>query len=188
MLYKAKGILHFNPKDVTQKHREQAEWKKIAMIVIDGDVDRYYSWFVNKRFSLKLTRNLRGAHVTFISDKGVDVELFDQVAAKYEGKEVEFFYSNEPFTNGKHWWLRVFCTDIEPIREELGLHKYPYFGIHLTLGRISEPQTDHGIYIKEVCDFNNLLHNEPRKPLEEYKIVNENNDNSNTGIQDPPEH
>ena len=170
ILFKAKGVLHFNPKDITKKHIIQSEWKRVAMITIDSEIDQYYAWFVNKRFALKLNKNLRGSHVTFISDM-VDNELFNEVAKKYDGMSVDFYYSPEPFTNGKHWWLRVFCLDIEPIREEMGLHKYPYFGLHLTLGRVTENQIIHGQYIKDVCDKHNLLYNQPRHNLNEYKII-----------------
>lgn len=177
MLYKATGILQFNPEDVTQKHREQSEWKRVGMIMLNSQVDRYYAWFVNQRFGLNLHTNLRGSHVTFISDR-LDKDVFERVAAKYEGKEVTLYYSTEPFTNGKHWWLRVFCTDIEPIREEMGLEKYPYFGIHLTLGRVSEVQKEHAKYIVDMCKFHNLLHDQPRKPFNDYIIVNDDRSNN----------
>jgi hypothetical protein len=170
MLIKAKGILNFSPLDVTKKHLAQSEWKTVAMIEIDGKIDQYYKWFIETRFMIKLNKNLRGTHVTFISEM-LDRELYKKVAEKYNGLEVEFYYSVEPFTNGKHWWLRVFCFDIEPIREELNLDKYPYFGLHLTLGRLPVNQLDKGQYIKGVCDFHQLLLSGPRKKFDEYLII-----------------
>lgn len=170
MLIKAKGILNFSPLDVTKKHEAQSEWKTVAMIDIDSEIDHYYRWFIESRFGLKLNTNLRGAHITFISDR-LDRELYRKISEKYNGQEVTFYYSVEPFTNGKHWWLRVFCFDIEPIREELNLEKYPYHGLHLTLGRITPPYTEHGLYIKEVCDFHQLLLTGPRKKFDEYLII-----------------
>jgi hypothetical protein len=154
MLYKTKGVLKFSPEDITNKHINQSPWKRVAMIILDGELDRYYAWFINQ----------------FISDR-VDMDKFNEIAEKYDNTEVELYYSIEPFTNGKHWWLRTFCLDIEPIREEMGLDKYPHFGIHLTLGHVSNTQLPHGEYIKEVCDAYGLLNNQPRKPFGEYIII-----------------
>ena len=69
MLIKVKGILEFSPEDVTRKHKNQSSWKRVAMIRTDCDMDRYYAWFLRKRFNLELNQNLRGTHVSFISDK-----------------------------------------------------------------------------------------------------------------------
>jgi len=170
MLIKAKGILNFNPVDITKKHEMQSAWKTVAMIEIDSEIDQYYKWFIETRFSLKLNKNLRGSHITFISDI-LDRDLYEVISTKYNGKEVDFYYSIEPFTNGEHWWLRVFCFDIEPIREELNLDKYPYFGLHLTLGHVTTTNSIHGEYIKEVCNFHKLLLSEPRKPFDQYTII-----------------
>ena len=170
MLIKSKGILKFNPENLTKKQEMQSSWKKVAMIEIDSEIDQYYKWFVETRFALKLNKNLRGAHVTVISDI-VDQDMFNIVAEKYDGLEVEFYYSVEPFTNGEHWWLRVFCFEIEPIREELGLDKYPYFGLHLTLGHVRPTMIVDGEYIKGVCEFHGLLLTEKRKPFSEYQII-----------------
>ena len=33
-----RGRIIFDPKDKTAKHKAQASWKKIAMVVFDGDI------------------------------------------------------------------------------------------------------------------------------------------------------
>ena len=83
MVIKVKGILEFSPEDVTRKHRNQSSWKRVAIIKTDCDLDRYYAWFLKKRFNLELNKNLRGTHVTFINDK-LEKGIFDQFAPLFK--------------------------------------------------------------------------------------------------------
>ena len=86
MLIRVKGILEFSPEDVTRKHKNQSSWKRVAMIRTGCDMDRYYAWFLKKRFNLELNRNLRGSHVTFISDR-LEKNIFDElILEKYDDK------------------------------------------------------------------------------------------------------
>lgn len=174
MVFKVRGVLDFNPENKTQKHAEQSLWKKTAMIRTNCELDRYYSWFLKKRFNLKLNKNLRGTHVTFIADM-VDFELYEKVAAMFQGKEIDFYVETEPCSskNGDHWWLRAHCTDAEVIRELLGLDRTPYFGMHMTLGRSLDNFLDkeHSNYIYECCKFHNLTEPGVRKPLSEHEII-----------------
>jgi len=169
MVIKVKGKLKFQPENKTKKHDKQ-DWKKIAMIMLKCDIDNYYAWFLNKRFNLDFVKNLRGAHVTIISDR-VNPEVFEQAAGKFEGKEITFFYELEPRTNTKHWWLRVHCPEAEEIREAMGLSKEPYFGFHLTIGYMNERNIGHSGYIYNTIKKFGLLSSEPRKPLSEHKII-----------------
>jgi len=145
MLIKVKGILEFSPEDVTRKHKNQSSWKRVAMIRTDCDLDRYYAWFLKKRFNLELNKNLRGSHVTFISDK-LEKSIFDEATKIFNGKEIEFFIETEPRSNGGHWWLRVHCPDAESIREAIGLPRDPYFGLHLTIGHANNKNYLHSLY------------------------------------------
>lgn len=172
MVFKVRGILDFSPPDKTKKHREQSSWKRVAMIRTDCQIDRYYSWFLKKRFNLNLNNNLRGTHVTFISDM-LEFELFEQAREIFNGKEIDFYVETEPCSSGQHWWLRVHCPDAENIREFLGLDRDPYFGMHLTLGRIVDRPLDieHANYIFECCKFHNLTTPGVRIPLSEHEII-----------------
>ena len=106
MVFKVRGILDFSPEDKTKKHASQASWKKVAMIRTNCELDRYYAWFLKKRFNLELVRNLRGTHVTFINDR-MDAQTFNQFTDLFDGKEIDFYVETEPRSNGEHWWLRV---------------------------------------------------------------------------------
>lgn len=169
MLFKVKGILNFTPEDVTRKHKNQSSWKRVALIKTDCDIADYYAWFLKTRFNLKLNPPLRGTHVTFISDR-LERSVFEQASQIFNGKEITFYYENMPRSNGQHWWLRVWSSEAEDIRQALGLSRHPYFGMHLTLGIANEKNIDHSKYILECCKKFELLSSDPRKPIEEYKI------------------
>lgn len=142
-----RGKLDFSPEDRTKKHKNQSSWKRTAMIQTNCDIDQYYAWFLKTRFNLELNKNLRGTHITIISDR-MEREVFDQGAKLFHGKEIEFFYNPKDIqSSGKHWWLSIHCPDAENIRESLGLSRIPYFGFHLTIGHANEKNVDHSKYI-----------------------------------------
>lgn len=102
------GKIVFNPENKTNKHLMQASWKKVAMIVFEGDITDYYSWFMKDRFNLELNKPLRGAHVTFINDRFGDINrnsgtseekelLWEELKNKWDGKEVEVTFNLRPF-------------------------------------------------------------------------------------------
>ena len=165
-----KGKLNFKVENKTKKHDKQ-DWKKVAMIMLKCDIDNYYAWFLQKRFGLDFVKNLRGAHITIISDR-ISAEMFNEATKLFNNKEITFFYEIEPRTNSKHWWLRVHCPEAEAIRESMGLSKEPYFGFHLTIGYVNEKNIHHSEYIYRVIKFYDLLSSEARKPLSTHEIVN----------------
>ena len=169
MVIKVKGIIEFDPEDKTKKHKEQSAWKRVAIIKTYCDIDKYYSWFLKKRFNLELNRSLRGAHVTFISDK-LERTICDEASILFNKKEIDFYIELEPRSNGQHWWLRVHCPDAENIRNVMGLCKIPYFGFHLTLGHANEKNIPHSEYILRQCIKFNLTSNDNRKPLNDHEI------------------
>lgn len=150
MLIKAKGIIEFSPPDVTKKHKKQSSWKRVAMIKTNCDLDLYYTWFIKKRFNLELNKNLRGTHITFISDR-MDSNTFDNFSKLFNGKEIEFFINTDVRTDGLHWWLNVQCPEAESIRELMGLERHPYYGFHLTLGHANDKNLEHSKYIHRMC-------------------------------------
>jgi len=158
------GIIRFDVEDKTKKHLNQASWKKIAMVLIDGDVCEYYAWFIKKRYNLVLNKPLRGNHISFINDsmkdltqngeKSVEEALnaWETIKNKWHGNKVEIILDLNPRTNGKHWWLNVPHEErelLQSIRSELGLGK-PYFGMHMSLG-YSRPglMEEHSEYLHE---------------------------------------
>ncbi len=171
MVFKVTGYLDFMPTDVSKKHAKQSVWKRTAMIRTDCDIDRYYASFIEKRFNMELNKNLRGSHVTIISDR-LDKDIFDEASKVFNGKKIDFFVDIEPRTNGSHFWLRVYCQDAESIRESIGLSRDPYFSFHLTLGHVKDRDHDkeQGEYILRQCKMFNILSSEPKPKFEDQII------------------
>jgi hypothetical protein len=150
------GKIVFDPKDKTKKHKGQASWKKVAMISIGGEASEYYAWFINKRYSIKLNPPLRKAHITFINDRGSDMNgKWEEVKKKWDGKEIEVVMDLDPRTDSDnagsdgHWWLNIpekDRVDIHNIRAELGLGR-PYYGLHMSIGHANNKNIEHSKYI-----------------------------------------
>lgn len=166
MFLKSKGIIEFSPEDITRKHKNQSSWKRVAIIKTDCDIDQYYAWFLKKRFNLTLNKNLRGAHITFISDK-LDQNIFEMGEKIFNGKEIEFIYDIEPRSNGEHWWLRAWSQDAENIRQSLGLDRTPYFDFHITIGHVNEKNLEFSNYILRQCKRFELITNEKKPTLDQ---------------------
>lgn len=155
------GKIQFEPENKTKKHESQASWKKMAMVLIEGDITPYYAWFIEKRYNLVLNKPLRGAHVSFINDSIKDMSLdgkrsvkevealWESVKKKWDGKQIPIMLDVSPRTDSKHWWLNIpheYRGLLQGIRNELGLGK-PYWGMHLSIGYANEKNIDHSIYI-----------------------------------------
>ena len=79
-MFEMKGILEFDPVDVSKKHAQQSTWKKVAMVRFNDDTYLYYKWLLEQRFGLRipdtnvfewkgrLNNPVRGTHVTVIND------------------------------------------------------------------------------------------------------------------------
>jgi len=159
------GKIGFEPEDKTKKHKNQASWKKMAMVFLDGDICEYYAWFIMRRYNLPLNKPLRGAHISFINDSMRDLtqngkiskqevlNKWEEVKDKWNGKEIEIVLDLNPNTNGTHWWFNIPHEErdnIQAIRDELGLGR-PFFGMHMSIG-YARPgiMEEHSKYIHEL--------------------------------------
>lgn len=157
-----KGVIQFNPDNKTNKHNDQAIWKRMALVLIPGDVIEYYSWFIKKRYSLELNKPLRGAHISFVNDSIDDIRkgccllnnedadfVWDNVAKKWDGKEIDITLDLDPRSDTQHWWLNIpneRRDELHAIRAELGLGR-PFWGLHMSIGYANDKNKDHSIYI-----------------------------------------
>lgn len=159
------GKILFSPEVRTKKHKKETSWKKVAMVMFDGDITNYYAWFLNKRYNIILNPPQRGGHITFINDSIKDIslndtrsieevdELWDKLKIKWDNQTIDVTLDLNPRSNGEHWWLPIPHEDRLPlhsIREEIGLGK-PYWGLHMSIGYANEKNIFHSEYI------NNLL-------------------------------
>lgn len=144
------GRIKFEPIDVTKKHVLQSDWKKIAMIIIDGDICEYYAWFLKKRYRILLNKPLRNSHVSFINEKSLDITGdWEDIKGKWNNKKVDITLSLDVRTNAKHWWLNLpeeHNKRLTEIRDSLGLSK-PFYPFHLSLGYCNELNIKHSEYI-----------------------------------------
>jgi hypothetical protein len=158
---KLTGKIEFEPSDKTKKHKGQSSWKKMAMVLISGDICEYYAWFLQKRYNLVLNKPLRGGHISFINDSmrdlslnGVRTEeeteaLWESVKTKWHGKEIEIVLDIDPKTDDRIWWLNIPNEErgvLQSIRTELGLGR-PYWGMHMSIGYANEKMIEHSEYI-----------------------------------------
>lgn len=165
------GKINFEPEDKTNKHKAQASWKKMAMVLIDGEICEYYAWFIKKRFNLTLNKPLRGAHISFINDsvrdltqngkKSIEEALNDweAVKKKWHGKRIDIVLDLDPRTDGRTWWLNIPHENrdgLQEIRSELGLGK-PYFGMHMSVGYANERNIEHSEYLHELLKLKFIL-------------------------------
>ena len=67
------GVIEFEPINRTKKLVSQASWKRIAMVIMEGDITEYYAWLLKRRFNLEILKPLRGAHISFINDSVRDI-------------------------------------------------------------------------------------------------------------------
>lgn len=152
---KIHGIIDFELEDLTKKHKQHSSWKKHVIALIDEpDLCGYHRWFIEKRFNLKLAEPIRGPHFTIVNDKLVDFpeateERYELVKNQYQGREIEIEYEYAPYTDGTHWWLRARSVQATQLRQEIGLSPKPYWGFHITIGRVSgrDYEIEHGKYI-----------------------------------------
>jgi hypothetical protein len=157
------GKIVFDVEDHTRKQKNQSSWKKVAMVFIEGDVCEYYSWFLQRRYSITLNKPLRGAHVSFINDSMRDLtqngliseeetlNIWEECKQKWDGKEIPIVLELTPKTNDEHWWMNVPQDErdlLQKIRNELGLSK-PFFGLHMSIGYCNEKNIEHSRYIHD---------------------------------------
>ena len=150
---KIRGKIKFDPIDKTKKQTKQGSWKKVAMVIFDGDLPEYYAWFLKKRYNLTLNKPLRNSHITFINDRESDMNgKWKEIKEKYQAKEIEIVLSIDSITNSRspgHWWLNIPEEDraeLHDLRSELGLG-IPYWGLHMSLGYANYKNLSHSKYI-----------------------------------------
>jgi len=147
------GKILFEPNNITKKHENQASWKRVAMVMLSGDICEYYAWFLKKRFNLEFIKPIRGAHITFINDSvndiGENLGKWEELKNKWNGKKINIVLNTNYYSSGKHWWQIVdfdHRDELQSIRSEIGLGK-PNFGLHMTVGIVNEKNLEFSQYL-----------------------------------------
>jgi hypothetical protein len=136
--FNTKGVIEFDPIDVTKKHIKQSEWKKTVIAKIDVDLSEYYYWFIKKRYNINLATPLRDTHLTLINDRlEGNGDAYKTAKRLYSGKVIDIQYNIDVRSEGTQWWLRAKSSDAIYIRKEAGFTPEPFFNFHITIGRLS---------------------------------------------------
>jgi hypothetical protein len=168
-MFEVKGILEFDPVDVSKKHSLQSAWKKVAMVRFpkEDETFMYYKWLLEQRFGLRipggnvfewkgrLNDPVRGTHVTAINDI-VEDEIYLQAKSIFNKKEVSITYDPTIIrcnTKGeKMWWhMKVYSDDIMNIRAAMGLGQ-PFHSLHMTIGLVNPKFIKHNEWVVSNCE------------------------------------
>ena len=120
-----------------------ASSERWAAVLCDDEISRYYCHLYSKEYpylnsgrSIKLTRPIWGAHISFI--RGSESTSNPKLWRMDEGKIIEFEYEAGVLDNKEYFWLKVNCPYLGDLRERMGLRREPRFGFHLTIGRTTK--------------------------------------------------
>ena len=149
------GKIIFDPADLTNKHVNHSSWKKHIIAFIDEpDFCAYFSWFIKKRYSLNIHYPIRDVHLTVVNDKLVDginasERKYSRSKSMFSGKVIDITYDLDIRTDGRSWWFKAQSDDAIILRQHIGLKPTPYFGFHITVGRVDgrEYEKEHGNYV-----------------------------------------
>lgn len=143
-MFEITGKILFDP--VAEKTKFNEGW---AIVTFDCDICKYYQWFLNQRFNIKLSASVWGPHVSFI--RGEESSNWSELKQKYDGTEITISLDPAMKTNGRHWWLRAECSALKDMRVEMGLVRDNPVGLHLTVGHVLPNYIEHSVYIWKTC-------------------------------------
>jgi len=115
-------------------HRPGLKKKKDwwAIVKVNREITRYYRYWVKKEKHIDLCQPSWDAHISIIRSE-MPMAGKMHLWKKYEGRKVDFKYSNNVQQNGNFWFVEIDCPMLIDIRKEFGL---PYnWKLHLTIGR-----------------------------------------------------
>ncbi len=127
---KVTGILKYSPKryDFKKSHKTDV----LILELYRDDLCAYYQWMLEKKYGqcMKLQSPMYGAHVTVV--KAEESKKAGDLWGKYQNKKITVEYSPKLENHWRFWTLPVYSKELEEIRTEMGLKKFPF---HITIGR-----------------------------------------------------
>lgn len=135
LLY-GRGKIVYDPFRPNIKKEKNVWW---CVVEIDDEIANYYRWWVSRRYHKTMLKPSWNAHITVVG--GTKPKNINKWKERH-GQEVIFAYEHYPQTydpnvrrssEPPHWWVRVYCDELNDVREELGLRReYPF---HITVGK-----------------------------------------------------
>lgn len=134
---KVSSKIIYEPKTRKNAKKRPNPWWVIAQV--DSGIVFYYNYLVRKNvlnplgvdFAPKLHYPMWGAHVTVLDGRSHVRNRKDW--KKYDGENIDIYYSPHVEKRWKFWVLPVKCELFSEIRRELGLNSD--YNFHITIGR-----------------------------------------------------
>lgn len=98
------------------KYSFEEEYGYKLIVEVDQGVSDFYRSLIPKW--VETNRQKYPAHISVVRN---EVPLILDNWGKYQGKAVQFTYSNYICNGTVYWWLNAFSSELEDIRLELGL-------------------------------------------------------------------
>ncbi len=132
MLYKSSGTLVYSPK-TKDELKSSNDW---AIVSCAHSIGQYYRALYHQEFFYKpkLIQPIWSSHISFIRNEKINNPSLWRFA---ENKVINFEYEPGVKNNNKYFWLTVYCDELLAIRELYGLNREPKYGLHLTIGIVS---------------------------------------------------
>jgi hypothetical protein len=105
-IFKSQGILRYS--------NYNEEFKLI--LEVDQGIVLFYRSLIPKYISIN--KQKYDPHISVVRK---EIPINKNFWGLYEGKEIEFEYSNQIYHGKVYWWLNAFSKELENIRTELGL-------------------------------------------------------------------
>ena len=136
-MHQSTGKIIYDPKRGQMKRK--VDWW--CVVNADREITRYYRWWVQNRYHIKLHEPAWNAHVSVLRGEKPRQHLM-HLWKKYHGETIKFNYSHVIRRSGDttgndrpdcFWFVEVESPELTNIRKELEL---PYnWKLHLTIGR-----------------------------------------------------
>jgi len=129
------GKIIFDPKALADPSGKMFKpWWVIVHLGKDNDFGLFYSWLYERQHGIILQRPAFGPHISVVRGEEIEKDKWESFKSLYHQKDLKFIYEATPRTNGKHVWLRVRCSELNDLREQMGYKREGVWGFHLTLG------------------------------------------------------
>lgn len=137
-LIHATGKLIVAPESRKQsKKRANGDW---AIVPVDVGLAEFYREMLITNLLhpkwLRESRKVHGTfwkpHITVLDGRKPLTDKQKELLAGYNGVTIKYQYDVSPYNVWKFWALRVYSEDLDKIRKNIGLPRYPF---HITIAR-----------------------------------------------------
>ena len=132
---KCSGKIIFRPNrpGLKKSHRS---FDNGVILKVDNGITEYYSWWLNRKFGISISKPAWGTHITIVNDRDrvKDFAAFEVAKKKFNNKIASVGYDVRLKKQWQFWVIEVLPSpELVEIRKSLGLREdYPF---HITIGR-----------------------------------------------------